>query len=66
MVVVLNFHPPSESSFNSTDPPFSPTMKFAPPVEPMSTVEVSLYTTELPFHTEAICPERAFPSLEIV
>ena len=51
---------------NSTLPLFTPTLKYAPFVLPMSTVEVSLYTTLEPFHTDEICPERAFEPLEIV
>lgn len=66
VVDVLNVQPPLDVKFNSTFPLFNPTVKYAPFVLPISTVDVSLYTIVDPFHTDEICPERAFAPLAIV
>jgi len=66
VVDVLNVHPPFDVKFKSTVPLPNVTVKYAPFVLPISTVEVSLYTMFEPFHTHEICPERAFEPLDIV
>ena len=67
VVDVLNAQPPLDVKFNTTLPlPSKATVKYAPSVDPISTVDVSLYTTVEPFHTDEICPERALPPFEIV